>query len=80
MDDSQTDWDEKIDTVLMGYRASRHASTKHSPYFLMFHQQMRLPIENKVLPSSFEKQSSDDEAGEEDFNQKIQTLLSGFMG
>ena len=29
--DDQTDWDEKLDTVLMGYRASKQASTKHSP-------------------------------------------------
>ena len=44
VDDSQTDWDEKIDVVLMGYRASRQASTKHSPYFLLFQQQMTIII------------------------------------
>ena len=34
----------------MGYRASRQASTKHSPYFMLFQQHMRLPIDNEVLP------------------------------
>ena len=49
VDEFQTNWDEKIDTVLMGYRASRHTSTKHTPYFLLFHQQnlMCLPIDNE---------------------------------
>ena len=50
--DDQTDWDEKIDTVLMGYRASRQASTKHSPYYMLFQQHMRLPIDAEVLPPS----------------------------
>lgn len=34
--DNQDDWDLKIDTVLMSYRASRQASTKQSPYFMLF--------------------------------------------
>ena len=71
VDDSQTDWDEKIDVVLMGYRASRQASTKHSPYFLLFQQQMRLPIDSEVLPSSCDQESDD-----EDLDQKIQILLA----
>ena len=48
-DDDQTNWDVKIDTVLMGYRASRQASTKHSPYYMLFQQHMRLPIDAEVL-------------------------------
>lgn len=50
VDESQSDWDEKIDTVLMGYRASQQASTKCSPYFMLFQKNMRLPIDNEVLP------------------------------
>ena len=69
VDESQTNWDEKIYTVLMGYRA-RQASTKHSPYFLLFHQQMRLPIDSEVLPSSLDQEDDD-----EDLDQKIQILL-----
>ena len=73
VNESQSDWDEKIDTVLMGYRASRQASTKHSPYFLLFHQQMRLPIDGEVLPSSCDEQEDEEEV---DLDQKIQILLA----
>ena len=55
VDDFQTDWDEKIDAVLMGYRASWQASTKHLSYCLLFHQQMCLPNDSEVLPSSFDQ-------------------------
>ena len=51
-DDDQTNWDEKLDTVLMGYRASCQASIKHSPYFTLFQQHMRLPIDVEVLSPS----------------------------
>ena len=44
------DWDEKIDTILMGYRASSQASTKYSPYFMLFQKEMRLPIDNEIIP------------------------------
>ena len=73
VNESQSDWDEKIDTVLMGYRASRQASTKHSPYFLLLHQQMRLPIDGEVLPSSCDEQEDEEEV---DLDQKIQILLA----
>ena len=42
----------KIDTVLLGYRASRQSSTKFSSYFMLFQQEMRLPIHNDVGPKS----------------------------
>ena len=50
VDDSQDDWDLKIDTVLMGYRASKQASTKLSPYYILYQQEMRLPVDNDVSP------------------------------
>ena len=49
INNEQTNWDEKIDTVLMGYRASRQASTKHSPYFMLYQQEMKLPIDTELL-------------------------------
>ena len=52
IDEDKLDWDDKLDTVLMGYRASKQASTKQSPYFMMFQQQMRLPIDAEILPES----------------------------
>ena len=36
----------------MGYRASQQASTKQSPYYMLFQQQMRLPIDAEILPQS----------------------------
>ena len=49
VDEDQKNWDVKIETVLMGYRASRQASTKYSPYFLLFQKEMRLPIDNEIM-------------------------------
>lgn len=60
--DNQTNWDEKLDTVLMGYRASCQASTKHSPYYILFQQHMRLPTNAEVLPSSNTPDDDDKDA------------------
>ena len=60
--EDQTNWDEKLDTVLMGYRASRQASTKHSPYYMLFQQHMRLPIDAEILPPSDENATDVDTA------------------
>ena len=51
INDSHDDWDLKINTVLMGYRASRQASTKHSPFYMLFQTEMRLPIDSEILPT-----------------------------
>ena len=74
VDESQSDWDEKINTVLMGYRASRQASTKQSPYFMLFQQEMQLPIDNEALPHDpkLEVQHEDDP---ESIGHKIDQLL-----
>ncbi len=34
----------------MEYRASRQASTKYSPYFILHQQEMRLPIDVEMMP------------------------------
>ena len=44
----------------MGYRASRQSSTKHSPYYMLFQQQMRLPVDSELLTSEM----GDEENGE----------------
>ena len=49
VDEDQKNWDVKIETVLMGHRASRQASTQYSPYFLLFQKEMRLPIDNEIM-------------------------------
>ena len=67
VNDAKDNWDEKIDTVLMGYRASWQASTKKSPYFMLYQVEMRLPIEHEILPN-------DDEVSE-DIQGTIDLLL-----
>ena len=36
INESQNNWDDKLDEILFSYRVSKQASTKYSPYFLMF--------------------------------------------
>ena len=38
-------------TILMGYRASKQASTKQSPYYMLHEQHMRLPIDAELMPA-----------------------------
>lgn len=44
----QDDWDEHIDSILFSYRTSVHASTKYTPFFLMYGRDPVLPIELRV--------------------------------
>ena len=41
----EDDWDEYLDAILFSYRTSIHASTKYTPFFLMFGREAVLPIE-----------------------------------
>ena len=45
VNESMDNWDSLIPWVLMSYRANRQASTKFSPFVIVYGQQMRLPIE-----------------------------------
>ena len=73
VDESQSDWDEKIDTVLMGYRASWQASTKCSPYFMLYQKNMRLPIDNEVMP--YAPVNEEEDIHEEDVSEVIERLM-----
>jgi len=84
VDEDQQNWDEKLDTVLMGYRASRQSSTKHSPYYMLFQQQMRLPVDSEMLTSDIDSEllTSDEQAYDnkdkedgEDVSRIIEQLL-----
>ena len=66
--EDQTDWD---DTVLMGYRASRQASTKQSPYYMFFQQNMRLPIDAELQGSTTNAEVPQDD----DIEQTVAALL-----
>ena len=71
VNESHTDWDEKIDTVLMGYRASQQASTKHSPYYMLFQQRMRLPDDNEVIPAD-----SPEDQDTTTINERLEQLMA----
>lgn len=43
--DNQHRWEEYLDSVLFAYRTSKQASTKYSPFFLLYGREPRLPIE-----------------------------------
>ncbi len=58
----------------MGYRASRQASTKFSPYYMLFQKEMRLPIHNEVGPD-LETQSEQDDLKQKDSEVIIEELL-----
>ena len=45
VNDNKDNWDKLISWILMSYRFNRQASTKFSPYFLVYGIQMQLPIE-----------------------------------
>ena len=53
----------------MGYRASRQASIKQSPYYMLYQQHMKLPIDAEVLP----------DYKEEDVGNDINTVISHLL-
>ena len=55
----------------MGCRASSLASTKHSPFFIMYQEQMRLPIDVNMMSIAIDC----DTLEEEDLDKTIQVLL-----
>ena len=52
INDNQNEWDKFLDSVLFAYRTSKQASTKFSPFFLLYGREPRLPVDliisNKV--------------------------------
>jgi transposase InsO family protein len=45
INDDQRNWDEKLPSVMMAYRASVHESTGFTPNRLMFGREVRLPVD-----------------------------------
>ncbi len=48
----------------MGYRASFQGSTKHSPYYMLFQQDMRLPIDSESLQACKEENGDEEKLDE----------------
>ena len=45
IDDNQNEWDKFLDSVLFAYRTSKQASTKFSPFFLLYGREPILPVD-----------------------------------
>ena len=49
--DNQEQWLDYIPAILMGYRGTvSTASTGHSPFYILYGRNMRLPIDNEIRP------------------------------
>jgi hypothetical protein len=50
VDHNQRDWDTKLSLVMSAYRSSVHASTCHTPYFLLHGNEYTLPVDLILRP------------------------------
>ncbi|CAB4009128.1 retrotransposable element [Paramuricea clavata] len=55
VNEKQDNWDEAIDDILFAYRTSVQATTKHTPFYLMFGREARLPIQMEIVPEGKER-------------------------
>lgn len=74
VNEQQDDWDEAIDDILFAYRTSVHATTKYSPFYLMFGRQARLPIEIELDNEA----GSNEERGLEQRLEELKTLRQSY--
>ena len=78
VDASSDDWDDHLSAALYAYRISRQASSKFSPFFLMFNRQPRkaitLAVEEEHNGEFLEM--ARDESEEEDAEAVMQKLLN----
>ena len=71
----QTNWDDMLCFALMAYRASVHATTKQSPFYMLYGRTMRLPSDNVLGQPCDEERSQEDESFPEKMR-KAWTLAS----
>ena len=50
INESQDDWDQKLESILFGYRAAKHRTTGFSPFFMLYHREALLPIDVELMP------------------------------
>ena len=78
INESQDNWDDKLDAILFSYRVSKQATTKYSQYFLMFGRHPRLPIdaEYETANSSDDQDIVLNEPTDEDIKHGLENLLT----
>lgn len=48
LSETKDNWDQHIDAALYAYRVSRHASSKYSPFFLLYNRHPRMAIDYEI--------------------------------
>ncbi len=48
--ENEAEWHKYLDSVLFAYRTSKQASTKYSPFFIMYGREPRLPVDLMTTP------------------------------
>ena len=80
VDASSSDWDDHLSAALYAYRISRQASSKFSPFFLMFNRQPRkaitLAIREERNEELLENSDESEEEDAEDAEAVMQKLLT----
>ena len=73
VNENQDDWDIHVKSVLFAYRTSKHASTKYTPFELMFGRAPVLPIELEI--QSTPASSTDQAESSPDFEDKVRVMM-----
>ena len=74
VNESQDDWDLKLDPILFGYRVAKHRTTGYSPFFMLYHREAHLPIDIELMPDS----SKDGDGGTDDYIQAMLQVRDDF--
>ena len=71
----QDDWDEHIESILFSYRTSVHASTKCTPFYLMYGREAVLPVQLQLIDHNQDGSVVDELHVENDTVQSYATQL-----
>ena len=63
----------------MGHRVSQHASTKQLLYYMLYQQQMRVPIDAEILPQSSTMNVGGDSSLDETVGALLQSRTQAFQ-
>ena len=78
VDACSEDWDEHISAALYAYRISPQASSKLSPFFLMYNWQPRRAISLAMAEQDHRENDSDEESEEED-SEDTEAVIEKFL-